>query len=904
MDHLPRVPMDDEVGISPVVPCLALGTNFEYPREPQGSEGFRQFPSRHGYSFETLIDLAISDRKTCAFLQSWLFFGLLTETFSRPNYDFKREDFVRSNDDGNVMVTTKDLPRYLWYWLAARTQDDRDDMVKLEKTVDDCLRLAHYILHSVNQKERQSPLHGAAGPEWTVEVSVLISLSLLGDYLTFARGGLRQYTTTISLHWESAFLDAAMMEAGWCVGELSTLRNECSLSNRYYLSTINRKALARNHEKCKNGIACQAHQLDYRTYETRHAPDCANEDGCEEIGPAVEDVVRAIDEGGFALVETQGSHAPKVAQYGDRDGRNTLYVAISHVWSDGRGNPWRNCLRTCQLQYIQELVNKLYEPRYWPVPFWIDTLCIPVGREHTKSRRAAITRIAQTFRKADKVLVVDGSLQLCSHSSWVETLMRIQYSPWMTRLWTYLEGRVSRNLYFQLKNEAIPAEDLEHQLVRSDTLIRISNTLRELPDERLRSSPSAIHLIQAISTAKPSEYLTRYAAMPPQSDDEEEELRQGAIDLLLANKEYYALRTIWRPFLSELGLLDDLDAEDDEGDDMVRVDIEVINICPVMKHAFNSIASLRGKLSGLVFEQLSDMPDIQYTREGNVVARLFEEISSGLRARTTSWLDDETVCVGALLGVDLAKIQEVQPMGWWWRKRLDRIDSRKSPYPLFRSLGIEFGRWTEACQRERMKIFLEQVREFPLSIIFWNAPRLGSEQWTWALRSFMHRNIGSEYSFVLGVAKLGPTGLEVTTTAYKLSSPPFRTARSIGTLVPFSSTQRPAGNKLVIHPTEPTPDESFQRVWSRVEFVPDDYTIASKSASRLTWQDYIDKGIIDNLAILYRSQFGVLVQIYDVRDGVYLVRHVRLVRVANDSQEENIPVASGTWVNGGRWCIA
>ncbi|RWA06322.1 hypothetical protein EKO27_g8783 [Xylaria grammica] len=750
MDHLPRVPMDDEVGISPMVPCLALGTNFEYPREPQGSEGFRQFPSQHGYSFETLIDLAISDRKTCAFLQSWLFFGLLTETFSRPNYDFKRDDFVQCNDDGNVMVTTKDLPRYLWYWLAARTQDDRNDMVKLEKT------------------ERQSQLQGAASPEWTAEASILISLSLLGDYLTFARGGLRQYTTTIPLHWESAFLDAAMMEAGWCVGELSTLRNECSLSNRYYLSTINRKVLARNHEKCKNGIACQAHQLDYRTYETRHAPNCANEDGCEEIGPAVEDVVRAIDEGGFALVETQGP---------------------------------------------------------------------------------------------------------CAESR-------------------------------SLKNEAIPGEDLEHQLVRSDTLIRISNTLRELPDERLQSSPSAIHLIRAISTAKPSEYLTRYAAIPPRSDDEEEELRQGAIDLLLTNKEYYALGTIWRPFLSELGLLDDLDAEDDEGDDMVRVDIEVINICPVMKHAFNSIASVRGKLSGLVFEQLSDMPDIQSTREGNVVARLFEEISSGLRARTTSWLDDETVCVGALLGVDLAKIQEVQPMEWWWRKRLDRIDSRKSPYPLFRSLGIEFGRWTEACQRERMKIFLEQVREFPLSIIFWNAPRLGSEQWTWALRSFMHRNIGSEYSFVLGVAKLGPTGLEVTTTAYKLSSPPFWTARSIGTVVPFRSAQRPAGNKLVIHPTEPTPDESFQRVWSRVEFVPDDHTIASKSASRLTWQDYIDRGVIDNLAILYRSRFGVLIQIYDIRDGVYLVQHIRLVRVANDSDEENISVASGTWVNGGRWCIA
>ncbi|KAI1452186.1 hypothetical protein F4805DRAFT_448381 [Annulohypoxylon moriforme] len=839
MDHLPRASKSCEADILPVVPCLSLGSDFEYPRVPQGSEGFRQFPSQHGYSLGALIDLATSDRKTCAFLQSWLFFGLLTETFSRPNYDFKRQDFVQLNDGGDVVVTTKNLPRYIWYWLAARTQDYREDMVKLERTVDDCLHQVHYILHSINQQIRQSPLRKAANPEWTAEASILLSISLLGDYVTFARGGLRQYTTTIPLHWESAFLDAVMMKAGWCVGELSTLRNECSLSNRYYLSTINRKALARNHEKCNNSISCQANQLDYRTYKTRHAPTCVSENGCEEIGPAVENVVRAIDQGGFALVQTQGATAPKIAQYGGTGGHDMLFVAISHVWSDGRGNPWRNCLRACQLQHIQQLVNRLYEPKYWPVPFWMDTLCIPVGREHTKSRRAAITRIAQTFRKADKVLVVDASLQLCSpDSSWIETLMRIQYSPWMTRLWTYLESRVSRNIYFQLESEAISGESLERQLVRPETLIRISNTLQELPEERLRSSPSAIHLIRAISTAKPSEHLIQYAAMPPQPDREEESLRQGAIDLLEANKEYYALETAWNPFLSDLGLVDDLD---DDNDDMTRVDIEVTNICPVTKHAFNSIASMRGKLAGLVFEQLSDMPDIKSTRKGNSVSRLFEEISSGFRSRTTSWLDDETVCVGALLGVDLAKIQEVQPMEWWWRKRLDRIDCRKSPYLLVRRLGLEFGRWTEACQRERMKIFLTEVQEFPLSIIFWNAPRLGTEQWTWASRSFMHRNTGSEYSFVLGVAQLRPAGLEVTTTAYRLSGLPLRKDRYMSRRGSFRSARRPGkafhhicgliitngnvvGNTLIIHPTEPTPVESLRRVWSYVEFLPDDNT--------------------------------------------------------------------------------
>ncbi|KAI1078591.1 hypothetical protein F5B20DRAFT_207945 [Whalleya microplaca] len=919
MDHLPSA-YSDKASISPTVPCLALEFTFQYPRQPQGIEGFLQFPSQHGYELKVLVDRASSDRKICSFLQSWLFFGLLTETFARPNYSLERDDFIQSDNDGDSVITTKALPRYLWYWLAARTHEYREDMIELEKTVDDCLRLAHSILHSINQQRRQSSSCEGTKTEWTVEARILLSLSLLGDYLTFARGQLKQYTTTTPLYWESAFLDEVMIDAGWCIGELSTLRDECNLSSRYYLSTMNRKSLGKNHEKCSSGITCHANQLDYRTYETRHAPDCADPVGCEEIGPPVEDLVRAIEQGGCALVETHGSRPPGVIQYGGTGGREMPYVAISHVWSDGRGNPWRNCLRLCQLQHIQNLVNNLYEPEHWPVPFWMDTLCIPVGREHTKSRRAAIIRIAQTFRKADKVLVVDRSLQLCStDSSWVEKLMHIQYSPWMTRLWTYLECRVSRNLYFQLGNEAIFSENLEDQLVQYKRLVEISNTLRKLPEERLDSSPSAIQLVRAISSAKPSEQTALYSLMPPQSDPVAEELRQGALNLLEARKEYYALGDIWQQFLGKLGHLNDLD---DDNDDMVRVDIEVYNVCPVTKHAHNSVASMRGKLAGLVFEQLTDMPDIQTTRQGNTIARLFDEISNGLRARTTSWLDDETVCLGALLGVDLAKIQEIQPMGWWWRKRLDRIDCQKSRYPLARKLGISFSRWTEACQRQRMKCFLAQIQDFPLSIIFWNAPRLGSKQWTWAPRSLMHRNLGSEYSFVLGTGKLGSAGLEVITTAYKLSSSPHQNITRFRSKPRRGNNPRPskffhnfyslviadkssAKNAIIIRPAKPTPPEALRYAWLHVEFLPDDKTITSSSESRRTWQDYIDSGIIDNLAIIYQSNFGILVQIYNIHHETYLVRHVRLVRPATGSREDNIPTASGTWMNRrGVWCIA
>lgn len=60
---------------------------------------------------------------------------------------------------------------------------------------------------------------------------------------------------------------------------------------------------------------------------------------------------------------------------------NTLYIAISHVWSDHRGNPRANALPTCQLQFLIDCVQKLcpdLPPSTLP-NLWIDTICCPVS---------------------------------------------------------------------------------------------------------------------------------------------------------------------------------------------------------------------------------------------------------------------------------------------------------------------------------------------------------------------------------------------------------------------------------------------------------------------------------------------------------------------------------------------
>ena len=60
-------------------------------------------------------------------------------------------------------------------------------------------------------------------------------------------------------------------------------------------------------------------------------------------------------------------------------------------WSDGLGNPRENSLPKCQLSRLQAMVNALYPDEIHPVRFWMDTLCVPVGKEHKDLRKKSIS---------------------------------------------------------------------------------------------------------------------------------------------------------------------------------------------------------------------------------------------------------------------------------------------------------------------------------------------------------------------------------------------------------------------------------------------------------------------------------------------------------------------------------
>ncbi|EFQ96978.1 hypothetical protein MGYG_00022 [Nannizzia gypsea CBS 118893] len=267
-----------------------------------------------------------------------------------------------------------------------------------------------------------------------------------------------------------------------------------------------------DHENCLAMQRCCAHNLilgrgqDYPFQHHNH------ESGdCEFIHVPRRDIITILQTGGIPLVS--------VSIEGDLDlqvHRFTPYIAytaISHVWSDGLGNPHSNALPRCQLLRLRRIIYESYHSEYSPfydperalasvlylgmqtfpqrsrpsqtfdakrVYFWMDTFCIPVAVETESDQWSkelkfrAMSQITPAFAGAFNTIILDNELQEIglpdpSQISGDEIAAMILSSKWMQRGWTLEEGCLSMNCVAQLMGKPynIPGS-LNHNLQRPE----------------------------------------------------------------------------------------------------------------------------------------------------------------------------------------------------------------------------------------------------------------------------------------------------------------------------------------------------------------------------------------------------------------------------------------------------
>ncbi|KAI8990427.1 hypothetical protein BD414DRAFT_483605 [Trametes punicea] len=314
-----------------------------------------------------------------------------------------------------------------------------------------------------------------------------------------------------------------MRKAGWCPYLLHGLfRNQSPIEmvSRLVQLPPYIKSSRDEHEGCKED-ACVLYTItDTDSYVPRHVqPSCH----CTYVRPPLAEVLELLTQGVVPVVVSDGA-ALRI-----NSSEQAPYVAISHVWAEGMGSTTDAGLPTCVVQRIAGLARALL-----PEPegaFWMDSLCVPSLRNE---RKRAIMLMAQTYRDAAKVLVIDDCVRtLCSEGkSWDDNLLRIATSQWVRRVWTLQEGILARELYFEflegpVKVDARPRVqgDYSASLVpilsfRADG--RESGATRETPLSEV------VRLLEGRKTTKEEDELIAISSLLPTT---------VRIDLLLAERD-------------------------------------------------------------------------------------------------------------------------------------------------------------------------------------------------------------------------------------------------------------------------------------------------------------------------------------------------------------------------------
>ena len=264
--------------------------------------------------------------------------------------------------------------------------------------------------------------------------------------------------------------------SGWCPSFVEFILANMSWSTCTYLSILKRPGIAHNlnvegRKDCTTERCWD--QVNEETYRTKHTMDgCI----CASLGPSsrMKDIVKR---GGTPLLRLTYDRTGVPILTVEEATTSSMYIAISHVWSGGLGNPKANALPFCQLRQLAGNLDKVLRKitpafsrlRDWLSParstlFWMDTLCIPVrdqsceNAEETKSsretRQRAINGMQEIYMGAIAVLVIDPDLRHLNNSSSRHQIYgRVLTSSWMSRCWTFEEASMAAEVFVQLKDQ-------------------------------------------------------------------------------------------------------------------------------------------------------------------------------------------------------------------------------------------------------------------------------------------------------------------------------------------------------------------------------------------------------------------------------------------------------------------
>ncbi|KAJ8116522.1 hypothetical protein ONZ43_g4425 [Nemania bipapillata] len=355
-------------------------------------------------------------------LQTTLYFGCIISVFRRVGITVRTRDFVDSSTanhiDGVVFIRTRKLHGLIAEWIqregladgpAVQNWNDPKYMRGLE--IKEMLNWTFWYLGMFCKQSDAMPA------PWRDQAKLVeLSIMAMGESLCSVFVAVYGYEHKDMPTWgPSPVLKDRLRDNGWCPSDspfFPESMTRAAVSADYYFGSFCCPRRRDDHRTCSTAICNEYLKVVVPgQYKQQHAEgqNCS----CAPVRVS-EDVIKLVAGGDIPVVQWDGEALMVSA------GRaQSRYVAMSHVWSDGLGNDEvSNAMLRCQLSRIQSLVNKLYpEVTNENVPFWIDTLCVPVGKTHRELRSRAIRQMSEIYRVADRVLVLDSFILPLSRSA-------------------------------------------------------------------------------------------------------------------------------------------------------------------------------------------------------------------------------------------------------------------------------------------------------------------------------------------------------------------------------------------------------------------------------------------------------------------------------------------------------
>jgi hypothetical protein len=527
MDHLP-------------LPHKPLLDPIEVPyrcTEPYDDGPMFSYPSRHGW--EVLyspwgIDYLYNDSKPSdhdleSFIQNWLYFGLLHEAFG--NFT-PLSQYIRQNANVESIITTRNLVTDMEQWSVEMKSLVADGQA-LESVPSWKLMhrsLGHVWKVALNSKSWMK--------ENVVDQRIWLSIACLSEVieqlmLDICADVEQPFPSTYT--WRDpknppigTFILEEMREKGWCPFDVKRIDlTTLKAGLLYYLGNLQPTRPHADHSSCTDDL-CTGMTIN-DSYQARHiTPGCS----CGEEFSNPDAVLQVLEGDGIPLIQSTSNDSQDGNEFRivKGTGPETDFIAISHVWAEGLGNPHSNSLPTCSLNWVSRLVNQLYRfPTSAPdsiQPFWIDTLCVPIAPREMWLR--AMNRLRTPYSNAVHVLVLDSYLytQNSSEISPMEIWARVLCCSWSRRLWTFQEARLALNLYYQFSDRAVRMEE---------TFIAINESIavRSVVSD-MTVAYRASNVIQNLSDAFPEEIKGKFEGQfrpEPDVRDMRESLKARAVSV-------------------------------------------------------------------------------------------------------------------------------------------------------------------------------------------------------------------------------------------------------------------------------------------------------------------------------------------------------------------------------------